>query len=107
MALAVTLRRGEAAAAELAAIPDTPELKVAHDAIVRPECSNWDNGARRARAKIVRMAEQYLRGQHRLDLANASPAELLAFCVAAEMVRGTSGSRLGPGLALRECYWQP
>ena len=34
------------------------------------------------------MAEQYLSGQQRLDLANASPAELLAFCVAVEMEGG-------------------
>jgi hypothetical protein len=34
------------------------------------------------------MAEQYLSGQQRLDLANASPAELLAFWVAVEMERG-------------------
>jgi hypothetical protein len=31
---AVALRRGEAAAAELAAIPDTPDLKAADEAIV-------------------------------------------------------------------------
>ena len=81
-ALAETLRRGEEAAAELAAIPDTPELKAADVAIARPECSNGDDGARQVWAKIERMAEQYRVAEHRLDLANTSPAELLAFCVA-------------------------
>ena len=104
--LAVTLRRGEAAAAELAAIPDTPDLKAADEAIVRPECNDGDDGARRARAKIVQMAEQYRRGQHPLDLANASPAELLGFCVAVEMERGDemSGSA-GRGPARSECCY--
>jgi hypothetical protein len=31
------------------------------------------------------MAEQYRGGQHRLDLANAGPVELLTFWVAVEM----------------------
>ena len=84
-ALAVVLRRGEEAAAELAAIPDTPELRAADEAIVRSESSNGDGKACRARAKIEQIAVQYRDGQHRLDLANASPAELLAFCVAVEM----------------------
>jgi hypothetical protein len=84
-ALAVALRRGEEAAAELAAIPDTPELCAADEAIVRPESSHRDGKVYRARAKIEQIAIQYRDGQHRLDLANASPAELLAFCVAVEM----------------------
>jgi hypothetical protein len=84
-ALAVALRRGEEAAAELAAIPDTPDLKAADEAIVRPEYTNGDDRARQVRAIIAQMAEQYRGSQHRLDLANASPAELLAFCVAVEM----------------------
>jgi hypothetical protein len=83
--LAVALRRGEKAAAELAAIPDTPDLKAADEAIVRPENSNEDDWSCEFKAKIERIAEQYRSGQHQLDLANASPAELLAFCVAVEM----------------------
>ena len=86
-ALAETLRRGEEAAAELAVIPDTRELKAADEAIVCPESNNGDDGARQVWAKIARMAEQYRDGQHRLDLANASPGELLAFCDAFEMGR--------------------
>ena len=92
-ALAETLRRGEEAAAELAAIPDTPELKVADEAIVRPESNNGDDVARQVWAKIARMEKQYRDGEHRLDLANASPAELPAFCLAVEMERGDEVSR--------------
>jgi hypothetical protein len=87
-ALAVALRRGEEAAAELAAIPDTPELKAADEAIVLPESNNGDDDACQVRAKIARMAKQYRDGELRLDLANASPAELLAFCVPVEMESG-------------------
>jgi hypothetical protein len=64
---AVALRSGEEAAAELAAIPDSPDLKAEFE------------------AEIEQIAQQYRGGQHQLDLANASPAELLAFCVAVEM----------------------
>jgi len=84
-ALAVTLRRGEHAATELAAIPDTDDLQAADEAIVRAERSNRDDGARQVRAKITRLAEQYRGSQHWPDFPNASPAELLAFCVAVEM----------------------
>jgi hypothetical protein len=83
--LAETLRRGEEAAAELAAIPDTPELERADEAIRRAKCSNSDDGAHHLREEIARMAELYRSGQHRIDFANASPAELLAFCIASEI----------------------
>jgi hypothetical protein len=46
-ALAVTLRRGKGAAAELAAIPDSLDLKAADEAIVRAECGNGDDRGRR------------------------------------------------------------
>jgi hypothetical protein len=82
---AETLQRGEAAAAELAAIPDTPELQRADEAILRTKCSNSGDGAHRVEGKIARMAELYRSGQHRIDFANASPCELLAFCVASEI----------------------
>jgi hypothetical protein len=84
--LAVALQRGEEAAAELAAIPDTPELKAADEAIVRAGRGDRDDGACAFKAKIERIADQYRSRQHQLDLANASPAELLAFCVAAGVV---------------------
>ena len=81
---AVTLRRGEEAAAELAAIPDSPHLKAADEAIAPADYGNADYRPCEFKAKIERIAEQYRGGQHQPDLANASPAELLAFCVAVE-----------------------
>jgi hypothetical protein len=90
-ALAETLRRGEEAAAELAAIPDTPELKVADEAIGRPESNKGGDGARLG--ENCADGKQYRDGEHRLDLANASPAELPAFCLAVEMERGDEVSR--------------
>jgi hypothetical protein len=83
-ALAVALRRCEEGAAELAAIPDTDELRATDEAMVRPDYGNGDDEARNFWAKIAQIAVKYRDGQHRLDLANASPAELLAFCVAVE-----------------------
>ena len=82
---AVALRRGEEAATELAAIPDSPDLKAADEAIMTADYSNADDRSCEFKAKIERIAEQYRGGQRQLDLANASPAELLAFCVAVEM----------------------
>jgi hypothetical protein len=76
---------GEEATAELAAIPDSPHLKAADEAIVTADYSNADYRSCEFKAKIERIAEQYRGGQRQLDLANASPAELLAFCVAVEM----------------------
>jgi hypothetical protein len=86
--LAVALQRGEKAAAELAAIPDTDELRVADEVIVRTDHRDGDEGVRQFRAKIDQMARQYRDGRHRPDLAQASPAELLAFCAAVEIERG-------------------
>jgi hypothetical protein len=83
--LAVALRRGEEAAAKLAAVPDSPDLKAADEAIVTADYCNADERLCEFKAKIERIAQQYRGGQHQLDLANASPAELLAFCVAVEM----------------------
>jgi hypothetical protein len=83
--LAVTLQRGEEAAAELSAIPDTDELRAADEAITRADNRNGDEGARQFRSRIEQMAARYRNTQHQLDLANASAAELLAFCVAAEV----------------------
>lgn len=81
--LAVSLRRGEEAAAELAAIPDTATLQAADAAIMRADHGTGGDGARQVRAKIVRMAEQYRDGR-RPDFAHQSMAELFAFVVAAE-----------------------
>jgi formate-dependent nitrite reductase cytochrome c552 subunit len=84
-ALAESLRLGDEAAAELAAIADTPELERADEAILRANCSNSDDGAHHVREEIKRMAELYRSGQHRVDFANASAFELLTFYVAGEI----------------------
>src|SRR5204863_5775242 len=53
--LAVALRRGEEAAAELAAIPDTRQLQMADEVIIRANHSS-DGDADRVRAKILSVA---------------------------------------------------
>jgi hypothetical protein len=83
--LAVAQQRGAAAKTELAAIPDTDELRAVDEAIARADYSDADNSANQFRAKIEQIAVKYRDGQHQVDLTNASPAELLAFCVAVEM----------------------
>jgi hypothetical protein len=72
------------AAAELAAIPDTPDLQAADQAILHADRANQGDLRREFEGKVVRGAELYRSGQHQLDLALASPMELLAFCVAVE-----------------------
>jgi hypothetical protein len=74
-ALAAALRLGEEAAAELALIPDTARLRRRDRALL--------TGDREAgfAATIRRLAEAYANGRA-LDLFTASPAELLACCVA-------------------------
>jgi hypothetical protein len=81
---AVALRRGEEAAAELDEIPDTPELQAADEALLSPDYDNRDDGVRNVEEIIAPMAQRCRRDQYRLDLANASPVELLALCVAIE-----------------------
>jgi hypothetical protein len=98
-ALAVALKRGVRAAAELAAIPDTPDLKAADEAIVRTDYGNVDEGRRQFFAQIERMAEHYRRGAHHLDLAQASAAELLAYSVAVEMESVVLKGRISQGAA--------
>jgi hypothetical protein len=84
-AIAVSLQPDEEAAAELAEIPDTFELRAADEAIARSERSDRTEPAHQAREKIGRMAERYRDGEHPPDLASASPAQIPAFCVAVEM----------------------
>jgi hypothetical protein len=71
--LAETFRRGEEKAAELAAIPDTPELERADEAILRTEFSNSDGEAQSSRDKLARMVERYCSGPHRVDSADETP----------------------------------
>jgi hypothetical protein len=78
-ALAGSLDRDEAAT-KLAAIPDSEALQRADDAIAR-----GGEGARTTRSEFVSKMEhlaQRLRDGSQRDFANASLAELLAFCVA-------------------------
>jgi hypothetical protein len=63
----VALRRGEKATAELAAIPDSPYLKAADEAIVTADYSNADDRSCEFKAKIERIAEQHRGGQRQLD----------------------------------------
>ena len=82
-ALAVMLRVGEEAAAELAAIPDSDALRTTDEAITRTHQENNSEAGASFEAKIERLAEHYLDGSQP-DFAEASVAELLAFCVAIE-----------------------
>jgi hypothetical protein len=80
-ALAVGLRLGDEAAAELAAIPDSDALRSADEAITRTHRENNSEAGASFDAKIERMAKRYLDGSQP-DLGEASVAELLAFCFA-------------------------
>jgi hypothetical protein len=84
-AIAVSLQRGGEAAAELAEIPDTVELQAADEAIVRADCGDGNDVAHQFYGTIEQMAARIRDEEHQLDLAKASLAELLAFCVAVEM----------------------
>ena len=82
-ALAVSLQRGEEAAAKLAAIPDTEALRSADLAITRSHLNDCGAARSRLEAEIQRIAAQfYERSQP--NFANASLIELLAFCVSME-----------------------
>ena len=59
----VALKRGEEAAAELAAIPDTPQPQIADQAI----SSSSGDGSGRVRAKILNMAERYRDGADQIS----------------------------------------
>lgn len=90
-ALAMRLRSGDEAAAELAAIPDTDELRTSDEAITRDDLGDCEEGRRRFIALIEKMATQYRHGRQP-DFATASSAELFAFCVAAERTSGQTTS---------------
>jgi hypothetical protein len=75
--LAAALRLGEDAAAELALIPDTAELRRRDDALLAGDDTATDG----VEAQIGRLVEEYRNGRA-LDLFTASPTELLACCVA-------------------------
>ena len=78
-ALAVSLQRGEQAAVELAAIPDSEALRAADAAITRSD--QHDDGATATiiAAQVAPMATHFRDGSEP-DLVHASWAELFAFC---------------------------
>jgi hypothetical protein len=82
-ALAVRLKLGEEAAAELAAIPDSEALRAADDAITHSGLDDGGEARSKFAAEIERMAAYFCEG-FQPDFANASLAELFAFCVAME-----------------------
>lgn len=84
-ALAVSLQRGEAAAAELAAIPDSEALRTADEAITRGDKNADGRASGMPMAQIELMAKRFYDGSQP-DLANASLAELFAFCFATEIL---------------------
>ena len=78
-ALAVSLQRGEQAAVELAAIPDSETLRAADAAITRSDQHEDGAASRIIAAQAAPMATQVRDGSEP-DLAHASLAELFAFC---------------------------
>jgi hypothetical protein len=78
-ALAVSLQRGGKAAAELAAIPDSEALRAADEAITRGDHNDDGEALGIPMAQIERMAKHFDDGSPP-DLANASLAQLFAFC---------------------------
>jgi hypothetical protein len=86
---AAALRLGEEAAAELAGIPDTAELRRRDRALLAR------HDGEPCAATIRRLVEEYRNGRA-LDLFTASPTELLACCVArASAARASENSGLG------------
>ncbi len=83
-ALAVRLRYGEEAAAELAAIPDTEALRTADEALTHSDLDDYDEARSSAIAKLERMVEIIISEGVQPNFAKASGPELLAFCVAME-----------------------
>jgi len=67
------LRFGEAAAFQLAAIPDTALLRAADDRRLGPDHAGVEEAFA---AQLLRLILQYRDGRE-IDAANASPAELL------------------------------
>jgi len=78
-ALAVSLLRGEQAAAELAAIPDTEVLRAADAAITRGDHNDNGEASSIITAQSARIVADF-RDQSEPDLAHASLAALFAFC---------------------------
>ena len=92
--VAVRLQLGEEAAAELAAIPDSEALRTFDEAVTRSNLEDVGDARSRDADKIDRMAVRMaadIRGGIQPDLAKASLAELLTYCVAIEKLAGGDG----------------
>jgi hypothetical protein len=102
--LAVALRRGEEAAAELAGMPDTRELRASEAAMTGP---NFSGARDRAYTEMVRIAgsmtERVGRGEEPINLGNASLVELLAFVSAFDPIALTRPPCLGNRQAGGDC----
>jgi hypothetical protein len=90
------LQLGDAAAVELVSIPDTPDLRKTDEATLARDHA-WVEAFE---AQLLRLVRQYRDG-HELDLANASPAELLAACIAGTIER----SRPSAGPSAPSASW--
>ena len=77
-ALAGAWQLGDAAAAELAGIPDTPDLRETDGVLLARDHAGAEETFE---ARLGHLAQHYRDGRE-LDTANASPAELLAAYVA-------------------------
>jgi hypothetical protein len=84
-ALAVSLQRGEEAAAELAAIPDSEALQSADDALMCSDMNDHTGAPSNLEAKIERMVASFRNGRQP-NFGDASPIELLAFCIASQAI---------------------
>ena len=77
---AVALRRGEEAAAELAGMPDTRELRASEAAVSGPNSSGARDRFYTEMARIAdSMTKRFGRGEEPINVGNASLVELLAF----------------------------
>jgi len=76
-ALTGAWRLGDAAAAALAGIPDTPDLRETDGALLARDHAGAEETFE---ARLWHLVQHYRDGRE-LDTANASPAELLAACV--------------------------
>ncbi|SRR5258705_7593545 len=78
--LAVALRRGEEAAAEIAGMPDTQELRASEASVTGSNSSGARDRLYTEMPRIAdRMTEMFGRGEEPINLGNASLVELLAF----------------------------
>jgi hypothetical protein len=90
-ALAGAWQLGDAAAAELAGIPDTPDLRETDGALLARDHAGAEETFE---ARLWHLVQHYCDGRE-LDTTNASPAELLAAYVAAASGGTACGEAVG------------